>query len=229
MSDVAFSDGDNFIRNLVTVPIGCGYRRPDVVVMKTGSLGLPMSLEDLMIDLRVDDPDSDGATVERMAEGAAALLELRSGYAVRAGTYEALLPSWWHGPLELFRGPLRAVEAVEYATGASTWATVDPADYYARGRARSFRVFTLDTFDRPEVWGHHADADRVRIRFAAGFDPYNETGESEGAHPIDDGLRTTWVALTAHFFKNRELYAAGALETLEAGAAGLLSAYRTYW
>jgi hypothetical protein len=75
------------------------------------------------------------------------------------------------------------------------------------------------------------------VRFIAGFDVALDRGEeqvsggagSDASHPVDDGMRTLLIALTAHYYANRELFAAERGSEIEAGAGSLLTAYRKFW
>jgi hypothetical protein len=58
----------------------------------------------------------------------------------------------------------------------------------------------------------------------------NESGEGDqDALPIPDDIRTTLVALTGHFYENRELFAADKIAQVEASAGSLLASNRMFW
>lgn len=183
----------------------------------------PVPVEDLMLDLRVDSDDEE-ETVRRMMRGACAFLERRTAHVLIPGSYEVDLRGWWVGELELNRGPLREVTGVRYLVDADDWASVDLADFYVRGQDRAFTIQPLTRFDRPTLW---SEAGHVQLLFDAGYRTQDESGADGPA--MDDGLRTTLTMLVAHYYKNRELFAAGALEAVEKGAEGILGAYRQYW
>lgn len=221
--EISFHDGDNFIRNTVTVRCG-GVAFRNILARKvTVSDEDPVPIDDLMLDLRVDSDDEE-ETVRRMARGAAAFMERRTAYVLLPGTYEVTLPGWWVGDLELNRGPLRSVDSVRYLAGRDDWQDTDLDGFYVDAKERSFNVRALTSFNRPTLW---SEVGQVRLTFQAGF---RVESESEGEAPeLEDGLRTTLTMLVAHYYKNRELFAAGALEAVEKGAEGILGAYRQYW
>lgn len=57
---------------------------------------LPVPLEDIQEDLRVDS-DDDLATIGRIADGVCAYLEERTAWAFKVGEYESRLSEWWPG------------------------------------------------------------------------------------------------------------------------------------
>ncbi len=227
MTAISFEDGDNFIRNAVTVlgdPRWCG-RKASLRRISAGAL--PVTVDEICEDLRVDDPDDEADTVERLAKGAADFIERRTGYAMRPGVYELSAGQWWSGAVDVLRGPLRDVEAVEYQGERDVWTPVPALDYWAAREARSFRLRFLDTFTRPSLW---QPEDCVRVRFSAGFDSADETG---GDLPIEDGLRTVLLMVTGHYYRNREMLGAAdpkyGLAAVELGATSLLGQYRQFW
>lgn len=225
MSDVAYSDGDNFIRNMVTVRGRDGrMTTPPARKMTRDAAALPISVADLMDDLRVDS-DDEAETLERMELGACAVIERRTGYVLIPGRYQVDLPGWWTGPMEVMRGPLRELVSVTYLAapdGAET-SVADLAGFYVEEEDRSFAIRSLSTFVRPELW---SEVRRVRLTFDAGFRQADETTEVQ---ELEDGLRTCLTMLVGHYYQNRELFAAGKLEALDAGGRDLLGAYRQFW
>ena len=226
MSNVAYSDRDNFIRNMVT--IRCGGRLFQPPIRRLGSSsqsdlgGMPLTVDEVAEDLRFDAPEDEYATIERAMRGAAAFLERRTAYVIIPTEYEVLAPSWgavshW---MDIDRAPLRQIDEVSYLSAADTWTPIDPGEYWATRRERSFTIRLVSTFDRPELWDE-ASEDGIRVRFTAGYDPAR-TGMDL---PIDEGLQSLWVMLTGHFLKNREL----ARDDIERGANALLGAYRQLW
>lgn len=223
--EISYNDGDNFIRNTVTVKCG-GRKHPNLITRKVEvSDGLPVPIEDLMLDLRVDSEDEE-QTLVRMQRGASAFLERRTAYVLIPGVYQLTLPGWWAGAIEVNRGPLRAVESVEYLQDATTWTPVDMTNFHVQTNDREFSMRALTTFNRPALWN---EVGQVRLTFTAGFTVDEEESGFGVGPPLDDGLRTTLIMLVAHYYKNRELFAAGAMEAVEKGAEGILGAYRQYW
>lgn len=219
----SFHDGDNFIRNMVTVSCG-GWGEFTPPARKMSRLDiLPIDMDAVMLDLRIDSDDEED-TVRRMAFGAADFLERRTGFVLVPGAYQVDLPGWWSGPLEIRRGPLRELTSVKYLVDASTEDTAAADGFYVEERDRDFTIRTLTTFTRPALW---SEVHRVRLAFNAGFRADDESDAGLQAPP--DGLVTTWLMLTGHYYKNRELFMAGKLEEIELGAGSLLGAYRTFW
>lgn len=226
MTSISFEDGDNFIRNAVTV---LGPRLPGrgAQLRKISTGGLPVTVDEICEDLRVDDPDDEADTVERLARGACAFIERRTGFAMLPTVYELSASQWWTGAVEILRGPLREIEGVDYQSDRDVWDPVDGLEYWTSREARSFKLRFLDTFTRPALW---QPEDCVRVRFSAGFDAAEETG---GDLPIEDGLRTILLMVTGHYYRNREMLGAAdpkyGLAAVELGATSLLGQYRQFW
>lgn len=220
MSDVSFHNADNFVRNLVSVR--CGRRNLDALSRKVRAIAaLPISIDDLMLDLRVDS-DEEAPTVRRMANAAAEFIERRTGYVIRPGRYEVLLDGF--GDFDIQRGPLRELESIEYLVAADDWEALPAEDYRTIRGASEFKVRMLSTFDRPAIWGEAREAG-VRMTFTAGY----ETAESDADYPLEDGLAGVLTLLTGHYLKNRELFDGGNVKAVELGASNLLGPYRKLW
>lgn len=222
--EVSFEDGDNFIRNMVTVRMPHGPTQSPPARKLERAEELPVSIEDLALDLRVDDEEADEATLTRILRGAAGFLERRTGYVIIPGTYQVDMPGWWFGGLEIMRGPLRSLTSIAYLADATTWTAADLAGFYVDEGDKSFTVNPLRSFVRPTLW---SELMRVRLTFEAGFAADDESGA--GLQHLDDGLRTCLIALCAHYYQNRELFAAGKIAEVEMGAGNLLAAFRQFW
>lgn len=226
MSQISFEDGDNFVRNRVSI---LSSSRPwdGASLRKVSTGGLPVPIEEILDDLRVDDPDEESEVVERMCRGACAFIERRTGYTLLPTTYELLASSWWTGGLEVLLAPLRAMGTVSYQGERDVWTDVDAAVFWSSARGRSFIIRGLDGFGGPTLW---QPEDCIRISFESGFDAAEESG---GDHPIEDGLRTILLMITGHYYRNREMLGAAdpkyGLEAVELGATSLLGQYRQFW
>lgn len=230
----------NFIGPYSDLPYGAAMpvsrpgRHTDVRKVSPAE-GFPLSLEELKADLRVDSSDEDD-TIMRMARAAATLLEARTGCAALAGRYEANFNDWCVlGPWEFHRWPLRAVTEIAWidlSKSPPAWTAVDLAQFYILERSRSFLVQPLNTFRPPVI---NAPFSGVRVRFTAGFDVVLKSGDdqesaaNDDARIMDEGMRTLLTALTAHYYANRELFAAERGSEIEAGAGSILNAYRKFW
>ena len=230
MSAISFHDGDNFVRNRVTISDGGGFgcHRPSVVLQRRVVGGLPVNLDSLMDHLKVDDPDEEEETVVGMALAACAFIERRTGWVLLPTAYEALMPDVWTGGLLVYRGPLRDDPVLSVQTDRGVWAEVAPADIWAAPQGRQFTVRQVSgAAPTPRPW---QDDDCVRLTFECGFDAADETG---GDRPIDDGLRMLLMRVTGHYYQNREMLGAGSakngLQAIELGADSLLGAYRQFW
>ncbi len=230
MSAISFHDGDNFVRNRVTISDGGGFgcHRPSVVLQRRVVGGLPVNLDSLMDHLKVDDPDEEEETVVGMALAACAFIERRTGWVLLPTAYEALMPDVWTGGLLVYRGPLRDDPVLSVQTDRGVWAEVAPADIWAAPQGRQFTVRQVSgAAPTPRPW---QDDDCVRLTFECGFDAADETG---GDRPIDDGLRMLLMMVTGHYYQNREMLGAGSakngLQAIELGADSLLGAYRQFW
>jgi uncharacterized phiE125 gp8 family phage protein len=184
-----------------------------------------------MLDLRVDSPDEQ-ETVERMAKGAAGFLERRTGFVLIPGRFEALIDDLpWPGcPLEIMRGPLRELESISYRSSANGFTDLEVDDFPLQQKKRSFVIARPHDFTCPSDRYCVAGLPSTRVRFLAGFDTEEvDTAVTGEEHPLDDGMRTCFIALVAHFYQNRELFAADKAAEVEAGAGSLLNAYRQFW
>lgn len=225
---LSYQNEDNFIRNLVTIK--CAGRTPTVIARKLNARldeALPVPLEDLQLDLRIDSED-DEATLERLERGACDLLERRTGHVIMPGLYQLDLGGWWYGDLEVMRGPLRTITGVTYLgeDGAGSYSSADVGQFWVDEQERSFTIRALSTFTRPTLWN---EAARVRVMFEAGYRTADESGESDAPPEMPDGLRTTLIMLVGHFYENRDLFKSGKLAEVESSAGYILNAYRQFW
>ena len=233
MTAVSYHNADNFIRNCITIcgsgagGRGAGGGWATRGIRKTSTGGLPVSVEEILLDLHVDDPDDEAETVERLAHGACDFIERRTGFVLRPSTFELVASSWPTSGVEIVRTPLREIAAVEYLEDRDTWAAVAASESWTSQLPRSFVLRFLPGFSRPSLW---QPEDSVRVRFAAGFDAVDETG---GDLPIEDGLRTILLMITGHYYRNREMLGAAdarnGVEAVELGATSLLGQYRMFW
>lgn len=204
--------------------------------------GLPVDLEELKADLRIDDDDFDD-TLRRMSATAAALIERRSGYVLVPGTFEALVDSWCGGagpsifrsspdPWTFVKSPFRELVLVEAMTGRNTWTDFDTDQLQVIERARDFelRLFSgIGTL--PHVCVQSAG---IKVQFRAGFDlaalESGETTQSEDQpRPLDPLVRGVFIALVGHYYENRELFAADKLTEIESTSGGLLNSIRYFF
>lgn len=229
MTGISFFNNDNFIRNLVTVTCEGWGRVPIEVRRVASSPDLPIDLDDVLYDLRVDDQDdpAERQSVERMFRTAAGYIERASACVVCRGTFEVMLPSFWGGELEVRRYPLREIVALEALTAANTWTEVPADKIYAESGADAFRLQTLPSYTTPTLW---SEVGRVRLRFDAGFDDAAASGVSgDGSLPIQEPFRGIVTAMTAHLYRNRELLDADKQSEVERGLGSLLGSIRTLW
>jgi uncharacterized phiE125 gp8 family phage protein len=202
--------------------------------------GLPVALEALKQDLRIDDDDFD-ATLERMSATAAGLIERRSGYVLVPGLFEALVDTFgdWNlgawsitrTPLAFRRAPFRELVSVEAMTAANIWTAQELDDFQVIERERDFQLTPFASFQAPCPY---ATSSGVRVRFRAGFDLEDRaTGDSpesgDGGFPVDPTIRGVFIALVGHYYQNRELFGADKLTEIESTAGGLLNSIRTFW
>lgn len=222
-------------------PISTPSRHTDIIKNRT-SQGFPIAWDDLLLDLRVDSTD-ELPTIKRMARAAAAFLEKRTGIAVLQGVYEAKFTDWcFYGPWEFHRTPLRSIKEISYLDGTAsppTWTDVSIDDFFVDVLAKSFLMVPLQTFQAPTIW---APFNGIRVRFLAGYDVELQSGEdpidqeSDGGPGADDqsleiadDVRTTLTMLVAHYYQNRELFAADKIAEIEMGAGAMLAGNRQFW
>jgi uncharacterized phiE125 gp8 family phage protein len=194
---------------------------------------LPVPLADLRLDLRIDDEDGD-ATLTRMEQAAAALIEVRSGKIMVPGEFEALFDACGN-PLKVHRAPLRQVTSIAMLTGKNDWTEQDVDDFRVLQTERDFSVCPYPGYVAPTFYMAQS---AIRIRFRAGWDIPPESGESndddlisgdEDPGPLPALYRGVLIALTGHFYENRELFEADKLTEIESTAGGLLNSIRTFW
>lgn len=221
---VSYQNSDNFIRNLVTIK-GCwGTQRLELRRLNE-SENLPIDIEDVMTDLRVDSPDDERETVLRYARLACGFIERRTACVCLQGEFEVLLPSFWDGAIELRRFPFRQLTGFAYLAAANTWTEVDLANLHVDEGATSFFLEAYPSFDRPDLWSEMA---RVRLRFSAGWDDHGVSG-SEALKPIMSPWPGVLTAVIGHYFQNRELMQADRVAEVEQGLGSLLASVRTIW
>lgn len=186
--------------------------------------GLPVQIADVLLDLRIDSTDQQ-PTIERLVKGACDFLEKKSGFAIRQGTYHAVLCSWWCGPLEILRAPLRELLAIQYLSANDTWTDVSLDDFQISRRKKSFVVAPLPAFDAPDLF---SDLDSVRLVFTAGFDEADESETDDLSFPLEDDLSTTLIALVAEAYKNTEISELN-MGQVEDRWNALLKSNRQFW
>lgn len=184
---------------------------------------LPIPLEDLKLDLRIDDSDED-ATLGRAQRTAAAMIEVRSGAIIVPGTFEALFDAC--DRLVIPRFPLREVTAIAAMTGRNDWTDQELDDFRVLERAQDFELYPFPGYVAPTFY---VASSSVRVLFAAG---YGEalSGESTGqAIELPDLYRGALTAITGALFENRGLGEADAQFKVEQSMAGLLNSIRRFW
>lgn len=218
-----------------------GHGSPVAMRKIETSKGFPISIDEIMFDLRVDS-DDEKATLTRLARAAAAFLEKRTGFAVLQGRYEAKFSQWnILEPWQFLRAPFRSMVEISWLDGSNSppdWIPVDLNKFFVTDLDKSFLVLPLQGAQGivlPTIWAPYHG---IRVRFNAGFDVIAESGvdqesgegiDGETELPIPDDLRTTLTALTGHFYENRELFAADKIAEVEMSAGSLLASNRQYW
>lgn len=219
---------------------GSGNRFVPEIRRLASAKALPIALGDIKEDLRVDSDDED-KTVARLARAAASFFEIRTGCVTHAGRFEARLNSFPSGlPWEIRRWPLRSVEKIQYLKDASTgpvWTDVPLTRFFIDPHADHFQVDFLKSSGLAPTDVYQV-ATPIKMIFTAGFDTVLESGDTQSGddfaageieQPIDDGIRNVLQALIAHYYENRELFAADKAAEVEASAGSLLNAYRQFW
>lgn len=194
------------------------------------SNALPIPLEDVKLDLRVDSDDED-ATIERMIRAAASFLERRTGWTVLPARYHAVYSQWPCEPQEIYRAPLRELVAVEYLSATNTWTEVDVDNFQVSKRQKSFVIAPLSTFEAPDLF---TDMDSVRFIFEAGFDidgdAESEFSDNEADElPMDPDVKVLLIMLVGELYKTRELSAQDQEAAMAKAAGSMLGAHRTFW
>jgi uncharacterized phiE125 gp8 family phage protein len=189
----------------------------------------PLSLDDVKLDLRVDDGDED-ATLRRMMQTAAGLIERKSGYVIQPGEFMATLGADEPCELTIPYAPFRELLAVELLTGRNDWTQCDLGDFQVTETSRGAIIapYCPASGSWPVLY---SDRNSIRLRFSAGYDVDDMSeGESEGEKkPFDNTVRGVFIALCAHYYENRELFASDKLTEIESTAGGLLNSIRAFW
>jgi hypothetical protein len=168
-----------------------------------------------------------------MERTAAGLMEVRSGKVIMPGTFEALFDAC--AVLKVHRAPLRQVTAIAALTAKNTWTDQEIDDFRIIQSEVDFSIRPDCGFVAPTLYT--ADAS-IRVRFRAGWDIDPESGQTdedelvsgdEDVGPMPSLYRGVLIALTGHFYENRELFAADKMTEIESTAGGLLNAIRTFW
>lgn len=193
---------------------------------------LPVPLEDLRLDIRIDDDFGDD-TLERMERTAIALIELRSGKIIMPGRFEALFDAC--DQFKVQRAPLRQVTSIAALTDRNTWTEQEIDDFRVIQDDNSFSVTAYPGFQPPTLFMAEA---AIRVQFTAGYHPDLASGESDGdpgesgdaeVGPLPDLYRGVLIAYVAHLYENRELFEADKLTEIESTSGGLLNAIRRFW
>lgn len=191
--------------------------------------GLPVDLDALKLDLRIDDDDDDD-TLVRMSQSAAALIERRSGYVLIPGEFEVLVDSIWGDDCgHIYRTPFRELTNLAAMTGRNEWTDLDVEDFRVIESPKFWQLSPFHGTTCPSLYTHDRG---IRLRFRAGFDVDGESeGEISGAgdFPVDPLVRGVFIALVGHYYENRELFAADKLTEIESTSGGMLNAIRTFW
>lgn len=230
MSDISFQDGDNFIRNAVTIRSASGRSLTYGRLRKVDAFGeLPMPIADLMLDLAIDDDDFQ-ATVERLARFSCNFMEKRTARVPIQSSYEWRCDAFWYGKLEIRRFPCRAITAFQYlpadAANGDAWEEIPEDQYWVVNQADSISIMLLASFTWPDLWQQQ---DSIRVLFDAGYDSENATDSGDGEFPFPDDMRTLVTMMTAHCYQHRELFEADRAADIEQGLGSILGAYSTYW
>jgi uncharacterized phiE125 gp8 family phage protein len=215
---------------------GDGYFRSKISRKLSVTQGMPVSIEDIARDLRVEDDDN-FATLTRMARAAATFIERRSGFAVLQGRYEALFSSWSciFATWEFMRAPLRSIVEISMLDGTQSppdWIVQPIEHFFVTEHEKSFYVRALSTFAAPQVW---APMDGIRVRFDAGFDVLAQTGVTQQSgddtedRPIPDDLVTLLTMFTGELYKNREAFAADTAGAVQSIGNAMLTSVRQIW
>lgn len=189
--------------------------------------GLPVDLDALKLDLRIDDDDDDD-TLVRMSQAAAALIERRSGYVLIPGTFEALVDSIFGDECgHIYRTPFREVVSLQAMTGRNEWTDLDVEGFRV---IESEKFWQLQPFPGVECPALYTFDRGIRLRFQAGFDVAAESESSgSGDLPANPLVRGVFIALVGHYYENRELFAADKMSEIESTSGGMLNAIRTFW
>lgn len=184
---------------------------------------LPIPLDDLKLDLRIDDGDEDD-TLARNQRTAAAMIEVRSGAVISPGTFEALFNAC--DRLAIPRFPLREVTSIAAMTGRNDWTEQEIGDFRVIERAQDFELCPFPGYTAPSFY---VAALSVRVQFAAGYGAAL-SGESTGqAIELTALYRGALTAITGALFENRGLGEADAQFKVEQSMAGLLNSIRRFW
>ena len=181
---------------------------------------LAVTMEEMRLALRADSGDED-LTIQRLIEAGQDYFEIRCAWRLTPASYYALVADWCVGAIEIPRGPLRQVSAVEYCDCDSDewvmvtgdqWRTVDNGPGF-------FLIFDRDsTIRAPRLAGGQPG---LRISFEAGFDGV-ENAETSAAGTAESGMVQCLKTLVALMYQKRE-------EAADAEKDMILRRYRKFW
>lgn len=184
---------------------------------------LPIALDELKLDLRIDDSDEDD-TLKRNQLTAAGMIEVRSGAVLVPGTFEALF-----NPCDRIlvpRFPLREVTSIAAMTGRNDWTEQEIDDFRVLELAQDFVLSPFPGYVSPSFY---VASNSLRVQFSAGYGAAL-SGESSGqAVEMPALYRGVLTAITGALFENRGLGEADSQFRVEQSMAGLLNSIRRFW
>lgn len=184
-------------------------------ILLTGPAAEPVTLAEAKLFLRVEHDDEDDL-IEALIAGSRIHVEAQTHRALITQTWRLVRDTWPdNGRLGVLPVPLASLVAARTYDAAGTAHTFDTA------------VFTLDKASAPALLSFAPGALPVPGRTVAGIEVDVTVGYGTTAASVPEPLRQAIRLLTAHWYENRGLVAAGGgAAVLPASVAALIAPYR---
>lgn len=128
----------------------------------------PLSIEECRQIVGLRGPQDD-ARLRRHRDTARVMVEAWCDRSIAATTYRATFNRFSSSALELPRGPVTGVTAVDYRqVSDGAWTAVDPAGYewLAGDAMHRAKLYAAQNTSWPDIRGHYAD---VRVTYTGGY------------------------------------------------------------
>lgn len=182
------------------------------LALETPPTSEPVTLTEAKAHLRVS-TSSEDTPIGLMITAAREYVELYTGVSLMTRTW-ALTLGAFADPIELPRGPVASIDAVEYVDANGDPQTIDAADYELDVASTPAQLVRADGFSWPELG---ATANAVTVTYTAGMDTF----------PTEfTDLKLAILLMIGHFYLNREAAGSANLAEVPLGVDSLCRPYR---
>ena len=163
------------------------------LILTTGPVIEPVSLDEAKLHLRVDHADED-VLIASLITAARVHLESLLGLAFVTQHWNLVLDRWPEGSdLPLPLAPMQSINAITLYSADDSSSVLDPASYALDALSQPPRLIWRGSGVRPLVGRSY---NGVEISFTAGF--------GDNASDVPQPLRQAILLLTAHWYERRE-------------------------